>query len=291
MEVFIAQIVNGLAIGSTYALIVVGLNLLLLVRGVLHFSYPHIVVISMYASWMMLEQTNNNVALAILAAILTATLLTTLTEPLFRPLALRKAFLETLIVALGIGMILTEIMSHFLHQGQPIIFPASLTGGGAMVHLGMITFSLADIYALLCSVGAVVGLLYLLYRHKQGRAFRAMAQNLEVARLLGIPFNRTGVYSFAIAGVLAGITGVLLAMTLGSASAYLGDSLAIKAVILILFAGTGNLKGGVICALLMGLAETLTQAYLPGRWTEAIVFGAIMIVIIMKPRGLFGAQT
>ena len=80
-------------------------------------------------------------------------------------------------------------------------------------------------------------------------------------------------------------------MTLGNASAELGNNLAIKATVLILFAGMGNLKGGLICALLMGVTEALVMAYLPGRWTEAIVFGAIMIVIIIKPHGLFGART
>ena len=72
-----------------------------------------------------------------------------------------------------------------------------------------------------------------------------------------------------------------MAMTLGSASASLGDTLAIKALVLMLFAGMGNLKGGLIAAILMGLAEALTMAYLPGRWTEAIIYGAIMIIIII----------
>jgi branched-chain amino acid transport system permease protein len=291
LEIFIAQFINGLAIGSIYAIIVVGVNLLLLVRGVVHYSYAHIMVVSMYVAWAVLERTGDNLFLAVPAAILTATLLTTLTEPIFRPLALRDAYLETVIASLGIGIILTEIMSHFLNNGLPVSFPSHITGGGAMIQVSAITFSLAHVYTLVGSIGAVFGLFYLLYKRKLGLAFRSMAQNLKVARLMGIPFNRTGIYSFAIAGVLAGIIGVFTAMTLGNASAELGNNLAIKATVLILFAGMGNLKGGLICALLMGVAEALAMAYLPGRWTEAIVFGAIMIVIIIKPHGLFGART
>lgn len=290
MEIFIAQVINGLAIGSIYALVVIGMNLAFLVRGVVHFAYAHVVVISMYAAWMVLGQTNDNLALAILAALVTGTLLSILIEPVFRPLALRRAFLETVVIALGIGMILTDVMSHFLHHGRPIPFPAALTGAGGMMKFGVISFSPADIYALLGAIAVVVALLYLLYRHKEGRAFRAMAQNLDIARLLGIPFNRTGVYSFAICGVLAGIIAVLMAMTLGSAGPALGNTLAIKAMVLMLFAGMGNLKGGLICALLIGLAEAMAMTYLPGQWTEAVVFGGIMLVIILKPQGLFGAQ-
>jgi branched-chain amino acid transport system permease protein len=291
LEVFVAQLINGLALGSIYALVVVGVNLLLLVRGVMHFSYTHCMVISMYVFWKVLEKTGDNLFLAIPCCIASAVVITTLTEPVFRPLAVRKAFLETVIVALGMGIIFTEIISHYLHQGLPISFPSTMTGGGAMVRSGMIAFSLAHAYTLIGSVGAVVGLFYLLYRHRLGRAFRAMAQNLDIARLLGIPFNRTGIISFAIAGVLAGIIAVFTSMTLGSASAALGDTLAIKATVLILFAGMGNLKGGLISALLIGVAEALSLAYLPGRWTEAIVFGAIMMVIIIKPNGLFGMKT
>lgn len=289
METFLAQFVNGLATGSIYALIVLGMNLLILVRGVVHFSYAHIVVMSMAAGWIVLELTHN-IILAIPTFVITGVALTTLTEPLFRPLVLRRAFLETVVLALGIGMIITEVMSHFINQGAPLAFPAAITGGGAMIRSGMIAFSLADVYALLGGIAAVIALLYFLYRNKQGRAIRAIAQDVGIARLLGIPFNKTGLYGFAIAGLLAGIIALLITMSLGSASSELGDDIAVKAMILMLFAGMGSLKGGLICALLMGLAEAMALAYLPGRWTEAIFFGIIMIVIIWKPRGLFGAQ-
>lgn len=288
MDILVAQIINGLALGSIYALVVIGMNLAFLVRGVVHFAYAHVVIISMYAAWLVLGQTNNNLAWAILAALVTGTLLSILIEPAFRPLALRRAFLETVVIALGIGMILTEVMSHFLNHGRPIPFPAFLTGG--VMKFGVISFSSAHIYTLLGAIAAVIALLFFLYQHKEGRAFRAMAQNLDVARLLGIPFNRTGIYSFAILGILAGMIAVLMAMTLGSAGPGLGDTLAIKAMVLMLFAGMGNLKGGLICALLIGLAEAIAMTYLPGQWTEAVVFGGIMLVIILKPQGLFGAQ-
>jgi branched-chain amino acid transport system permease protein len=289
MDVFIAQVINGLSIGSIYAMVVVGINLLILVKGVVHFAYAHIMVLSMFATWMVLEQTNN-FALAAMAGILAAIVLVIATEPLFRPLAKRKAFLESLILGMGISIIITEAMSHQLNNGLPISFPASIVGGGAHIQAGPIFFSLAHIYTIVGTVVAVILLFYFLYRQKEGRAMRAIAQDVGKSRLLGIPLNKESIYSFAIGGLLAGITGVFMTMTLGSASATLGDSLAIKAIIVALFAGMGNLKGGVICALLIGVAEALVAAYLPGRWTEAIVFGAIMIVIILRPKGVFGSQ-
>jgi branched-chain amino acid transport system permease protein len=291
METLLAQIVNGLATGGIYALIVLGMNLLVLVRGVVYFSYAHIVVISMAVGWLVLQFTGGSLVLAVPVFVVTAGAITVLTEPLFRPLALRRAFLETVVLALGIGIIITEVMSQFINEGAPIAFPASLTGGGAMIRSGMISFSLARVYTLVGAIAAVIGLFYFLYHHRQGRAIRAIAQDVVIARFLGIPFKKTGIYGFAIAGLLAGIIALLIAMSLGSASAELSDNMAVKAMILMLFAGMGNLKGGLISALLMGLAEAMALAYLPGRWTEAVFFGVIMLVIIWKPQGLFGART
>lgn len=290
MESFLAQCINGLATGCIYALIVLGMNLLVLVRGVVFFSYAHVVAMSMATGWVVIQYTQSLI-LGIPAIFLTAPILITLSEPLFRPLAKRKAFLETVVLALGIGIIITEVLSHFINQGAPIAFPSGLTGGGAMFRHGMIAFSMADIYTLIGCVVAVFTLLLFLYRHKQGRAIRAMAQDRSVATFLGIPFKKTGIYGFAIAGLLAGIAALLMTINLGSTSSEMGETVAIKAMILMLFAGMGNLKGGLISALVMGLAEAMALAYLPGRWTEAIFFGIIMVVIIFKPKGLFGTQT
>ena len=118
-----------------------------------------------------------------------------------------------------------------------------------------------------------------------------MAQNTEVARVLGIPFGKTGIYGFAVAGILAGIVGVLMAMSIGSVSAELGDSYAVKGMILVLFAGMGNLKGGLISAVFMGIAESMAIYYLPGRWSQAVFFGVLMLVILWRPQGLFGSRT
>lgn len=290
MELFVAQVINGLAVGSIYALLAVGINLLSLVKGVFHFSYPHITVFSMYVCWMVLERTNNNLALAIPAAIIAAIVLVTLTEPLFRPIARPETHTETLILALGVGIILTDIMSHQLNHGMPIGFPSIIVGGGGRVQAGLISISLGHIYSIVGGIAAVIGLVYFLFRHKLGRAFRAIAQDSGTARLLGIPITKSGIYSFGIAGLLAGIIAILLIMNLGAASPGLGELLALKGFIVVIVAGNGNLKGGIICGLVIGLGEALAQAYLPGRWTDSIVFGAIMMALMFRPLGLFGPR-
>jgi branched-chain amino acid transport system permease protein len=132
--------------------------------------------------------------------------------------------------------------------------------------------------------------MYLLYRTKQGRAFRAIAQNMFVARLTGIPILRTSIYSYAMAGLLGGITAVFLAMSIGMASARLGDVLTVKVMTVMIFAGLGNLRGGIICAFIIGLVEGFVMGYLPGMWTDAVAFGVMIIGIIIRPEGVFGSR-
>jgi branched-subunit amino acid ABC-type transport system permease component len=290
MSVFLAQLINGIATGAIYALLVLGVNLLVVVRGIVYFSYPHVVMAAMAAGWLVLKLTGGNIALAIPMFFVSATILMVITEPLFRPLVKKGAFLETVVMATGIGIILTDVLSQFVNNGSPAAFPGSLRGGGVQFNIGLVSFSLATILAVVGGVVAVSVLLFFLYRTKSGRGIRAMAQNQRVARLLGVPFNKTGIIGFAVAGILAGFIALLLAMTLGSTSAALGDSYAVKGMILVLFAGMGNLRGGLIGAVVMGIAETVAMFYLPGRWSQTVFFGVLMLVILWRPQGVFGAR-
>jgi branched-chain amino acid transport system permease protein len=291
MEIIVAQLIDGLARGSLYALIVVGLTLLLLVRGIVHFGFPYIVIMTAYLGWVVLGLTNNNLLISLPAFVVIGIILTVATEPLYRPLARKRAVLESLVLGQGIAILFTDIWSHFFLHGQLIAFPPNLAAGGGRISFGVIYFTLAEIYALAVGIVSVGILFYFLYRSKQGRAIRAMAQDLDIARSLGIPFNKTGLIGFGIAGALAGVVAICIAMVLEAVSPGSGDGLAVKALVLILFAGMGNLTGGLVCALMLGVVEAMTQAFMPGRWTDAITFGIIMLVILFRPNGVFGSRT
>lgn len=290
MEVVLAQLINGIAIGSIYSLLTTGFNLLLLVGGVCQFAYPHLVVLSMYICWLALRATGGNVFLSVAATIGSGIGLSLATEPLFRPLTKRGATLATFFVSLGIALIFTDIMSRIIYRGVPIGFPTTLTGKEAVAASGMIAISRGQLFTIIGSVLAVVGFLYLLYRTKLGRSFRAMAQNPFAARLLGIPITRTSIISYAIAGLLGGISAVFLVMTLGGATGALGGLLAIKVFAVAMFAGLGNLRGGLICGLILGVVESIVVGFFPGDWANAVVFGMVIVVVMWKPEGLFGLR-
>ena len=290
METFIAQFINSFSMGSIYALLVIGFNLLVLVTGIFPYAYAHVVVFSMYMCWIGLDISNNNIIVGIIFAIVSAVALSLLTEPLFRPLSRRGAQLGSFIVAMAIGSIITEILARNFNKGMGINFPVELKGEGAIIRFGVTAISIGQIATVVGSIIAGGLFFYILFRTKQGRAFRAIGQSSYNARLLGLPIMRIGILVFVIAGILGGISAIFLSMSLGTASASLADNLAIKIMAVALFSGIGNIGGGIIAALILGLAENMALAYLPGTYSQAIAFAMIMLVVMVKPQGLFGTK-
>jgi len=293
MEIVVAQIINGLSLGSIYVLLVTGFNLLLLVAMIIHFSYPQVVVFSMYIAWFTMKLTNNSVILAIIAGILSAILLNLLSAPLFQKVMKKREGVDintTMVLSLGIGMIITDILSHGFNKGLPIAFPKVMVGDKPIIELGLISVSNGQIYTLVVGIIAVSGLFWLLYKTRAGRAFRAIAEDPNGAKLVGLPIFRTALGSYAITGILGGVTALLLAFLLGTTSPGMGDQVANKVLAVSIIAGLGNLTGGLIVGLLLGILEALVQGFISGSWANAIAFVVMLVVILAKPRGLFGMK-
>ncbi len=295
MEIFIAQVINGLSLGSIYVLLVTGFNLLLLVAMIIHFSFPVVVVFSMYVTWIVLGLTGNNIFLGASAGILSAILFNIITAPMFQHIMKKRGEVDinsTMVLSMGLGMIITDFLSHSVNKGFPIAFPDNLTGRaeGAFIKIGMISMTRGAFLALTVGIVFVLGLFWLLYKTKQGRAFRAIAEDPNGAKLVGLPILRTGLQSYALTGFLGGSTAILMAILLGSASPGLGDQLGHKVLAVSIIAGLGNLKGGLIVGLALGILEALVQGYWTGTWSNAVAFVIMLIAILVKPKGLFGMK-
>jgi branched-chain amino acid transport system permease protein len=290
VEVFVAQLISGIKLGSLYAVVVICYNLLILVTGVLHLGYASLLVLSMYAAWFVLNATNNNLILSILASIISGTVIGAVTAPVFLPFIRRRAVLEALVISLALGIISADIMSHWFNLGLPIAFPPTLQMEGTSIKWGLIIIRMGELVTLFVSIIIVFAFLFFLNKTKRGRMLRAVAQDTEVARILGISVSKTAVFSFALAGLMGGLTAILFAMSTGTGSPSLGDSLSIKALAVLFLASIGNLKGGLICAIILGVVESLSMGYLPGDWTNAIAFSVVVVILLFKPEGLFGEQ-
>ena len=293
MQVFIAQIINGLSLGSIYVLLVTGFNLLLLVAMIIHFSYPQVVVFSMYIVWIVLNATGNNLVLGIAAGVLSSIALNVLCAPLFQKVMKNRGDVDinaTMVLSMAIGMIITDVLSHAFNKGLPIAFPEALTGSKPFLRIGLISIMPGQVWSLLMGIIAVGCFFLLLYKTRAGRAFRAIAEDPAGARLVGIPLIKTGFQSYALSGVLGGIIAVLLAMLLHSASPGLGEQISHKVLAVSIVAGLGNLVGGLVIGLALGILEALVQGYASGSWSNAIAFVVMLVVILVKPKGLFGIK-
>lgn len=294
MEVLIAQIFNGLSLGSIYVLLVTGFNLLLLVAMIIHFSFPVVVVFSMYVSWAVMTATGM-VPLGILAGITSAVAVNVITAPMFQHIMKKRGTVDinaTMVISMGMGMIITDILSHTFNQGFPIAFPDALTGNdqGALFSFGLVSVSRGQVLTLAIGIIFVLFLFWLLYKTRTGRAFRAIAEDPNGAKLVGIPLLKTGLQSYALTGIIGGVTAILMAVLLGSASAGLGDQLGHKVLAVSIIAGLGNLTGGLVIGLLLGVLEAIIQGYLAGSWSNAIAFVIMLVVILAKPKGVFGSK-
>ncbi len=293
MEVFIAQVINGLSVGSIYVLLVTGFNLLLLVAMIIHFSYPQVVVFSMYITWLVLGATHNNIVLGVLAGVATSIVVNVVSAPLFQKVMEKRDEVDinaTMVLSMGIGMIITDVLSHTFNKGFPIAFPETLAGRRPLVQVGLISILTGQVWSLAVGVVAVSAFFVLLYKTRSGRAFRAIAEDPNGARLVGIPLVSTGLTSYALSGILGGLIAVLLAMLLGSASPGLGEQVAHKVLAVSIIAGLGNLVGGLVVGLLLGMLEAVVQGYISGSWSNAIAFVVMLVVILVKPKGLFGMK-
>ena len=293
MKLILAQTINGIALGSIYVLLVTGFNLMFLIAKIIHFSYPYIVVISMYLCWMLLEMTDHAL-LSISFCIMASVLFHLILEPLFRRLKTRKGLVDinaSFILSMGIALILTEIMSHHLNYGFPISFPLNWLQSDLFFELYFIRISVGQIGVLVGSIFLVSVLFIFVYRTRIGRAFRAMAENISMARLQGIPVVRLDLLVYALSGLSGGIIALLFSILLGTASPLLGEYVALKMLAVAIVAGLGHLKGGLICGLILGIIESFSIQFFPGSWSNAIAFIIMLMVILVKPEGLFVSRT
>ncbi len=289
MEAFISYLISGIQLGVLYGIVTIGFNLLILVTGILNFAYSNLLVLSMYAGWVILGATDS-IMIAAIGTVLSGVLINAVLTPLFLPFIKKHMHLEALVISIGISLISVEIMSHWLNLGLPIAFPRSIQMSDSAIRFGLASIGIGKLITLLLGILLLFVFFQFLYKTKRGRILRAVAQDSEVAEMLGISIPKTMFFSFALGGLLAGIVAILMAVSLGSASSELGDNITLMCLAILFLAGIGNLKGGLICAIFVGIVEGMVMGYLPGDWTKAFAFSVILAVLLFKPEGIFGTQ-
>ena len=282
---FITQVLNGLQLGSIYALVALGYTMVYGIILLLNFAHGDIIMVGAYISWLVMSKLGLNPAIAVVLSIAGCMLLGVLIDKVaYAPL--RDApRLSILITAIGV--------SYFLENGSQLLFGADAKVVPAYtsvsnIQVGDLTLSFSAIVTVVVTAVATVLLTFLVQKTKLGKAMRAVSEDMGAARLMGINVNTTISFTFAVGSALAGIGAVLYCMAYTQASPTMGIMLGTKAFVAAVLGGIGSIPGAVIGGLLVGFAEVFVSAIGLSVWQDAVVFLLLIVVLIVKPTGLLG---
>lgn len=283
------QIINGLSIGSIYALMAVGYSLIYSLMNFTNFAHGIVVTLGAYLGFFVLTKVMPNVAIAFIIALVLGGAISTLIElTTYRPLLLKNAKRLYLVIA-GLGLsIIAENLIIVTIDGRFKTYPAELFNTGSIKFFGA-NIGAIDLQILAISVIALIIVeLYINYT-KNGLAIRGAAFSLDITSLMGVDVDKLMIKVFFIAGTLAGIAGYFLGIKY-TAYPQLG-ALTTKAFISAVLGGLGSLTGSVIGALILGVTETFVSGYISSSLRDIFSFGLLVVILLFRPTGLMGKSS
>ena len=284
----LSNLINGLSLGSVYAIIALGYTMVYGIAKMLNFAHGDVIMVGGYACFCSMLYLGWGVVPSVLLAMAVCTLLGILVERLaYKPL--RKApSLAVLITAIGVSYLLQNL-ALLIWGSDPKVFP-SLFKNMQNIRLfgGQLIISPATVATVLTNVVIMVGLTLFTGKTKIGKAMRAVSEDKGAAQLMGINVDATISVTFAIGSGLAAIAGVLLCSAYPTLMPTTGSMPGIKAFTAAVFGGIGSIPGAMVGGLLLGVMEIFCNAYISTELSNAIVFAALIIVLLVKPTGIFG---
>lgn len=287
---FISYLINGLSLGSVYAIIALGYTMVYGIAKMLNFAHGDVIMIGAYVALMSMTQAGMPPAAAVVVAVVACTLLGMLIERVaYKPLRNASSSLAVLITAIGVSYLLQNI-ALLVFGANAQTFPSVIKWSGISLAGGKLNISGETIVTIAACLIIMVVLVLFVQKSKPGQAMRAVSEDKGAAQLMGINVNGTIALTFAIGSALAAIAGVLLCSAYPSLTPYTGAMPGIKAFVAAVFGGIGSIPGAFIGGLLLGVIEIMGRAYTMSQLADAIVFAVLIVVLLVKPTGLLGKK-
>lgn len=284
---FLQQLINGLSLGSVYALIAIGYTMVYGIIRLINFAHGDIYMAGAFIGFYAVNSLHLSFIPALLVSMAGSALLGVIIEKLaYKPLR-NSPKITLLITAIGISLLLENGM-RLLVGPDPKPFPDMLKV--KIYKLGLLQINSLQIAMLAVSILLVIILQIIVFRTATGKAMRAVSFDNEAAALMGINVNNIISVTFAIGSALAGAAGVLVGMAYPMIDPYMGIMPGLKAFVAAVLGGIGILPGAMFGGLFMGVAETFTKAYISTQLSDAIAFSILILVLIFKPTGLLGKK-
>ncbi len=301
MDIFLQQIINGLVLGSMYALVALGYTMVYGIIGLINFAHGEVLMVGALVSWTVIGLIQPLLPpwlvliIAVLVACIAAAALNYSIEKVaYRPLR-NSPRLAPLITAIGMSILLQTLAMIVWkpnYKSYPTLLPST------PVHVAGASITPTQIMILLVTVFTLAGLMWLVHGTKLGRAMRATAENPRVAALMGVQPDRVISATFIIGAVLAAIAGVMWASNYGTVQHSMGFLPGLKAFTAAVFGGIGNLAGAVVGGVLLGLIESIGAGYigdltggvLGSHYADIFAFIVLIVVLTLRPSGLLGER-
>lgn len=285
---FISYLINGISLGSVYAIIALGYTMVYGIAKMLNFAHGDVIMIGAYVVLMGMTKAGLSPILAVLIAVIICTVLgVTVERVAYRPLRNAASPLAVLITAIGVSYLLQNL-ALLIFGANTQSFPTAIAWKGFSLAGGTLNISGETVITIAACIVIMVALTLFVQKTKQGQAMRAVSEDRGAAQLMGINVNGTIALTFAIGSALAAIAGVLLCSAYPSLTPYTGAMPGIKAFVAAVFGGIGSIPGALIGGILLGIIEIMGKAYISSQMADAIVFAVLIIVLLVKPTGLLG---
>lgn len=288
---FLQQLINGLSLGSIYALIALGYTMVYGIVKLINFAHGDVMMMGAYAGYFVLmifgAVAPGLIGAFIAAMVLCAFLAVIIERFAYRPLRSAPR-LNSLITAIAVELILQNMMRVLPFVGpDPRRFP---TMDVINFNFGLLSISNLQLIVILASAVLMLGLNFVVNYTKTGKAMQAVSYDLQAASLMGINVNRIIMITFVIGSVLAGAGGVLYATAYPQIDPVMGYIPGLKAFVAAVLGGIGSIPGAMTGGIILGIAETLTKGYLNSQFADAISYALLIVILLVKPSGLFGRK-
>ena len=281
---FLYILISGIKIGSIYALVALGYSMVYGIIKLVNFAHGDIIMIGAYFTWFLMSRYNVHPLTASIASVFFCATLGVLIEKIaYKPLR-RSSRLSMLVTAIGVSLFLQNTVL-LMFKADPRMFTNFFTG---YVMIGDQQISSDTMATIAISIVIMVALTLLVKYTSIGKAMRAVSEDNETAQLMGVNVSNTISFTFAIGSGLAAIGSLFYCCSYSQIQPTMGAMLGLKAFVAAVLGGIGSIPGAMIGGLCIGIGESLTKGYISSKLTDAVVFGILIIVLLIKPSGIMG---
>ncbi|MCU9593506.1 branched-chain amino acid ABC transporter permease [Caldibacillus thermolactis] len=285
---WIQQLVNGISLGSIYALIALGYTMVYGIIKLLNFAHGEVFMIGAFTGFYAITILNLSFIPALILAMVVCSILGMLIERVAYRRLRSSTRIAALITAIGVSLFIQYVMIYF-RGATPEAYPEVVSK--QKIEIFGVTFSSQALFILLITIILMIFLQFIVHRTKIGKAMRAVSLDMDAARLMGINVDNTISATFAIGSALAGAAGVIFGMYYTSIDPLMGLLPGIKAFVAAVLGGIGIIPGAMIGGFILGIVETAVSAIGFSNWRDAAAFIILILILIFKPSGIFGKNT